>query len=190
MKSINRVELLGHVTAEPEVKPVKNDIKVAKFTLATSEGGYTKKDGTQVPESTQFHRIVAWRGNAEYIEKFIHKGDAIVINGSIEYSEVVIGADGKASRDPNAQGTKVRYTDIVADEVILVHAKNGIPTQQPQQQPQPMQQPYNGYPQQQPWGGQQPMQQPMGGYPQYPPQYVPQPQNDGWNGNNNGNAPF
>jgi single-strand DNA-binding protein len=56
---------------------------VATFSLATSERGYTLPNGTQVPERTDWHNIVLWRGQAQYAEKYIHKGDKLYVEGKI-----------------------------------------------------------------------------------------------------------
>ena len=120
MKSVNQVILLGNVTKEPDVKTI-GSTQVAKFTIATSEGGYTKQDGTQVPERTQFHNVDAWRGLANVVQKLVHKGDSVYVQGHIEYSEREDG------------GKKVRFTNIIADDVSLCHSRN----QQPQQQARP-----------------------------------------------------
>ena len=81
-KSINQVLLAGNVGKEPEVRTLDGGIKVATFSIATSTGGYKKQDGTDVPEKTQWHSIVAWRNLAEIAEKYVHKGDKIIIMGN------------------------------------------------------------------------------------------------------------
>lgn len=67
--SVNKVILLGHVGKDPEVRSLEGGIKVATFSLATTEKGYKMQNGTQVPDRTEWHNIVAWRGIAETIEK-------------------------------------------------------------------------------------------------------------------------
>lgn len=63
-KSINQVFLAGNAGKDPDVKTFDGGVKVASFSLATSTGGYKKQDGTDVPEKTQWHNVVAWRGLA------------------------------------------------------------------------------------------------------------------------------
>ena len=152
MKAFNRVFLLGNVCNEPECKTVGQDnVKVARFTLATSEGGYKTQSGKEVPEVTQFHRVIAWRGLGEVVEKLIGKGDSVCVCGSIEYNEV-------DAKDGNG---KIRFTDIVADDISLCHKKgDGQQTAQPKQQ----------------WGGAQQ----QGGYPMQPPT-PPMPPQPIWN---------
>lgn len=106
-KSINQVILAGNVGKEPEVKTLDGGIKVATFSLATSTGGYKKQDGTEVPEKTQWHSIVAWRGLAEIAEKYVHKGDKIIIMGTLQY------------REYEKDGIKRYVTDILAYDLML-----------------------------------------------------------------------
>ncbi len=67
--SINKVILVGHVGQDPEITTLNNDIKVANFSLATTERGYKKQDGTEVPDKTEWHNIVAWRGLAKFVRE-------------------------------------------------------------------------------------------------------------------------
>ncbi|MBQ5840293.1 MAG: single-stranded DNA-binding protein [Bacteroidaceae bacterium] len=111
-KSKNLGLLTGNVGNDPKVTPLENGIKVATFSLATSTGGYTSKEGKEIPEVTQWHNIVAWRGLAELCEKFIHKGDKIEIIGTIQY------------REYEKDGQKRYVTDIVASDIILSGGKS------------------------------------------------------------------
>jgi single-strand DNA-binding protein len=81
--SVNKVILIGHVGRDPEVRYYDGGMAVATFSLATSERGYTLPNGTQVPERTDWHNIVLWRGQAQYAEKYIHKGDKLYVEGKI-----------------------------------------------------------------------------------------------------------
>ena len=60
--SVNKVILIGNVGRDPEVRYVDKDVAVANFTLATTERGYTTASGQVIPERTEWHNIVAWRG--------------------------------------------------------------------------------------------------------------------------------
>lgn len=106
-KSINQALLIGHVGKDPEVRTLDGGIKVATFSLATSTGGYKKQDGTDVPEKTQWHNIVCWRGLADICEKYIHKGDRLTVLGTISY------------REYEKDGQKRYATDIVAYDLLL-----------------------------------------------------------------------
>ena len=81
--SLNKVQLIGRVGQEPAVKYFESNQAVATFTLATTERGYTLANGTQVPERTEWHNIVLWRGLAQVAEKYVHKGDLLYLEGKI-----------------------------------------------------------------------------------------------------------
>ena len=79
--SVNKVILIGHTGKDPEVRYLDKNVAVANFTLATTDRAYTLQNGTQVPERTEWHNIVAWRGLAELSEKYIRKGTQLYIEG-------------------------------------------------------------------------------------------------------------
>ena len=80
---MNKVMLIGNVGKEPEVKYVDAGVCVASVRLATTERGYKLQNGTEVPERTEWHNIILWRGLAEVVEKYVHKGDKLYIEGQI-----------------------------------------------------------------------------------------------------------
>jgi len=118
--SVNKAFILGRVGKDPQVSHI-NDTKKVSFSIATTDRGYTKQDGTQVPDRTEWHNIVAWRGLAEICEKYVHKGDLLYIEGKITNRSW----DGE-------NGQKHYITEIVA-EVVELFPKN----QQGQQAPVP-----------------------------------------------------
>lgn len=81
MNGVNKVILLGYVGKEPEIKTLDNGTKIARFSLATTET--VKRDG-QKHEYTEWHTIVAWRGMAEIVEKIIHKGTLVYLEGKLK----------------------------------------------------------------------------------------------------------
>lgn len=109
--SVNKVILVGHVGKDPEVRYIDKDLAVARFTLATTERGYTLQNGTQVPDKTEWHNIVAWRGLATLSEKFIKKGTQIYLEGKLQ------------TRPWEKDGVKRYTTEIVADEMQLLGKK-------------------------------------------------------------------
>ncbi len=134
--SINKVILLGNVGRDPEVRYLDTGVAVATFPLATTERGYTLANGTQVPERTEWHNLVLWRGLAETAEKYIHKGDKLYIEGKIK----------TRSYDDQA-GVKRYVTEIFVDVMEMLTPKSTAPGTAPaaasqQQSPtQTMQQP-------------------------------------------------
>lgn len=108
MASINKVILLGNVGKEPEVRYVDQGVCVAQVRLATSERAYRLQDGTEVPERTEWHNIILWRKQAEIVEKYVHKGDHIYIEGKIQSRSY-----------EDKQGITRYVTEIWADELKL-----------------------------------------------------------------------
>ena len=112
--SVNKVILVGNVGRDPEMKYFDNDVAKANFSLATSERGYTTSGGTQVPERTEWHNIVCWRGLAQVAEKFVKKGTLVYVEGKIR------------SRSYDDQNGMKRYiTEIVADNLELLGRRGG-----------------------------------------------------------------
>lgn len=108
--SVNKVILIGNVGSDPIIKDLENDLKVANFSLATSEN-YTAKDGTKVT-STEWHNIVAWRGLAKITEQYIKKGTQIYIEGKI-----------KSRSYDNKDNIKIYISEIYADTIQLTGRK-------------------------------------------------------------------
>ena len=78
--------LIGNVGVDPEVRYVEQGVAVARVRLATTERGYTLANGTQVPDRTDWHTVLLWRKLAEIVEKYVHKGDKLYVEGRIRYT--------------------------------------------------------------------------------------------------------
>jgi len=78
---INKAILVGNVGIDPDVRTLENGVKVATVSLATSER-FSDKSG-QKQERTTWHRIVLWRNLADLVEKYVHKGSQLYIEGRI-----------------------------------------------------------------------------------------------------------
>ena len=130
--SVNKVILIGNVGRDPEVRYLDNGVAVATLTLATSERGYTLQNGTQVPERTEWHNVVLWRGLAEVAEKYVQKGDKLYVEGKIRT---------RSYDDQN--GVKRYVVEIFADNMEMLSAPRQVGAQasQPQPQAQPAQAP-------------------------------------------------
>ena len=81
--SVNKVILIGNVGKEPDIRYLDGGVAVATFSLATTERGYTLPNGTQVPDRTDWHNIVVWNRLAQLVEKYVHKGDKLYIEGKL-----------------------------------------------------------------------------------------------------------
>jgi single-strand DNA-binding protein len=110
--SVNKIILIGNVGKEPDVRYFDNGGAVANFTLATTERGYTAANGTQVPDRTEWHNIVLWRGLAEIAEKYVHKGTKLYIEGKV-----------RTRNYDDSQGIKRYITEIWGDQMELLSAK-------------------------------------------------------------------
>ena len=134
--SVNKVILIGNVGKEPEVRYLDSGVAVATFSLATTERGYTLQNGTQVPDRTEWHNIVLWRGLAQTAEKYVHKGDKLYIEGKI-----------KSRSYDDQNGIKRTIVEIFADNMEMLTPRGAA---QPQvaapAQPQSAQQPVAGNP--------------------------------------------
>lgn len=120
--SVNKVILIGNVGKDPEVRYVETNVCVANFPLATSERGYTSRTGAQIPERTEWHNIVLWRGLAEVAEKYVKKGTQLYIEGRLR------------TRSWTDSNNVVRYTtEIYADnmEILSRRDTNGSQPVQP-----------------------------------------------------------
>ena len=132
--SLNKAMLIGNVGRDPEVRYLdgnSGNAKVATFTLATTER-YRDRNG-ETRENTEWHNIVAWRGNADVAERFIRKGTQLYIEGRIR------------TRSWDDQSGNKRYTtEIIADTLQLLGKKSDNPGGQGgyQQQSAPAQQTY------------------------------------------------
>ncbi|MCD7971212.1 MAG: single-stranded DNA-binding protein [Candidatus Azobacteroides sp.] len=107
--SVNKVILLGNVGKDPDVRHLDNNVSVASFSMATTERGYTTQNGTQIPDKTEWHNIVAWRRLAKIAEDYIKKGTQIYVEGKIRT---------RSWEDQN--GVKRYTTEIYADNIELL----------------------------------------------------------------------
>ncbi len=109
--SVNKVILVGNVGKDPEVRYLDKDVAVANFSIATTERAITLQNGTQVPERTEWHNIVAWRGLATITEKYIKKGSQIYVEGKLQ------------TRTYEKDGIKRYVTEIYAENIQLLGRK-------------------------------------------------------------------
>ena len=103
----NKVQLIGYVGQEPEVKTFGEGKKVANITIATNDY-YTNDKGEKV-EQTEWHRVVAWGKVAELIEKYVAKGKEIAIEGKLTHRSY-----------DDKDGNKRYVTEVVANDILLL----------------------------------------------------------------------
>lgn len=107
----NRVQLIGNLGMDPEVKSFDGGRKLAKFSLATSQS-YTNTQGERVKD-TQWHNIVVWGKLAETAEKFLKKGSEVALEGKITYRSY-----------ETKEGQNRYVTEIVTNDFLMVGKKN------------------------------------------------------------------
>ncbi len=105
--------LIGNVGKDPDVRYVDNDMALATLSLATTERGYTMQNGTVVPDRTDWHNLVFWRGLAKIVEQYVHKGDKLYVEGKI-----------RSRSYDDKQGVKRYVTEIYVDNMELLTVKS------------------------------------------------------------------
>ena len=122
--SVNKVILIGNVGRDPEVRYLDSGIAVASLPLATTDRAYTLANGTQVPERTEWHNLVLWRGLAETAEKYVHRGDKLYVEGKI-----------RTRSYDDQTGAKRYVTEIFVDSMEMLSPRGtaapGAAAQQP-----------------------------------------------------------
>lgn len=100
----NRVQLIGNIGADPDVRQLDNGSSLAKFTLATSET-YKNKEGQKVT-NTQWHNLVAFGPTASYAGKYLKKGQKIAVDGKLTHRSY-----------EDKEGAKRYFTEVVVNEI-------------------------------------------------------------------------
>lgn len=119
--------VIGNLGSDPKVVKSQSGRTVASFTVATTERAYTTSDGQQIPERTEWHNIVCFGKIAEVVQKYLHKGSKVYVEGKMRTRQF----EGK-------DGQKHYITEINAEGLEMLDARpSGQQQQQAQQQPQP-----------------------------------------------------
>ena len=137
MASINKAIIVGFLGQEPKISTLQSGTKVAQFSVATTERGYTLQNGTQMPDRTEWHNIVLWGKIAEVAGTYLHKGSSVYVEGKI-----------RTRNYDDSNGIKRYVTEIHGDVLQMLDRRQESGTQR--QQTQQQQQTYYG---QQPYGG-------------------------------------
>ena len=108
---INKVILVGNVGGDPEVRTTESSVKVARIRLATSER-YTDKQSGERKELTEWHTITLWRGLADIVDRYVHKGSQLYIEGRLRTREWT-----------DTNNIKRYTTEILADNMQLLGSR-------------------------------------------------------------------
>jgi single-strand DNA-binding protein len=103
----NKVQLIGNVGQDPEVKTFEGGKKVASLTIATNEF-YKNEKGEKI-EDTQWHRVTAWGKLADLIEKYVTKGKEIGVEGKLVHRSY-----------DDKDGIKRYITEVVINDILLL----------------------------------------------------------------------
>ncbi|WP_395077159.1 single-stranded DNA-binding protein [Flavobacterium sp.] len=106
----NKVQLIGNVGNDPEIKILEGGKKLAKFTIATNEVYYN--ENKEKITDTQWHNVSAWGKTADIIESFVTKGKEIALEGKLTHRSY-----------DDKEGIKRYYTEVVANELLLLGGK-------------------------------------------------------------------
>lgn len=110
-RSWNRVELIGNLTRDPELRYTPSGAAVTTFSIATNRSYVSEGERK---EEADFHRCVAWNKLAELCNQLLKKGNKVFISGRLQ------------NRSWEAQdGTQRQITEIVVEDMILLTSKNG-----------------------------------------------------------------
>lgn len=129
--SINKVILLGHVGADPEIRDSQGG-KFATMRLATTQKGYTRKDGLQVPERTEWHSLIANGSVVQVIEQYVRKGTKLYVEGEL-----------RSRKYTDRNNIERTATEVYVRDLELC---GGKAEQQPRQDSQQYQSPYQPQP--------------------------------------------
>ena len=105
---LNKVILMGRLTADPELRQTPNGVSVTRFTVAVDRG-YVRAGEER---KADFITVVAWRQTAEFVSRYFSKGSMIAVQGSIQ--------TGSYEKD----GIKRSTFEIVADNVSFCGSKS------------------------------------------------------------------
>lgn len=111
--------LIGNVGTEPDVHYFEADQAVAKLRLATTERGYTLPNGTQVPDRTDWHNLLFDRRLAKIVEKYVHKGDKLYVEGRLR----------NRSYD-DKRGIRHQYTEIEVENMEFLTLRSSVSSTQ------------------------------------------------------------
>ena len=102
---LNRIQIIGHLGQDVELKTVRGDKKVANFTVATT-ARWNTNSGPQA--KTTWHRIIVWGSKAEHCAKYLRKGKLVFVSGSLN------------QREYTKAGQRTWATEIIAQDVIFL----------------------------------------------------------------------
>ena len=102
--ALNRIDIMGRLTADPELRRTPSGVAVTSFTIAVDRD-FKEKNGEK---ETDFIDVVAWRNTAEFVDKYFSKGRVAIVSGRLQI---------RTWQDKD--GNKRRTAEVVADNVYF-----------------------------------------------------------------------
>ena len=123
---MNKIFLKGNVGQDPTITNFQNGGKVAQFTMATTERGFTTRDGKEIPDETTWHNVVVRKsGLAGICEQYVKKGTPLLVTGKI-----------KTRQYTDQAGQNHYITEVIADDFeLLGQRREQAPAPAPQYTP-------------------------------------------------------
>jgi single-strand DNA-binding protein len=106
----NKVQLIGNLGQDPEIRTFENGRAVARFSLATKES-YRDAEGKKVTE-TQWHNLIAWGNLAKIIQKYLIKGSEVAVEGKLTHRTF-----------EDKEGKKRFFTEVVLTDLVMLRNK-------------------------------------------------------------------
>lgn len=110
----NKVQLIGNLGQNPEIRTFDNGKSVARFSLATTDS-YRDSTGKKITE-TQWHNLVAWGNLAKIAEKYLIKGSEVAVEGKLTHRVY-----------DDKEGKKKYYTEVVISDLVMMRGKSTVP---------------------------------------------------------------
>lgn len=110
---LNKVQIIGNLTKDPELKSLPTGVNVCSFSVATNE--FFVKDGVK-KEKVEYHNIVCFGKTAENVSKYMKKGSQIYLEGKLQ------------TRSWESEGKKVYRTEVLADSIQFGNNRNSSST--------------------------------------------------------------
>ena len=107
--SLNKVILMGNLGKDPETRTLESGAVMCRFSIATTETYKNRKSGERTSH-TEWHNIILWKGLAEIADKYLHKGDKVLIEGKIR----------TRSWEDKESGQTRYSTEILADQMQMM----------------------------------------------------------------------
>ena len=107
----NKVQLIGNLGQNPEIRTFDNGKALARFSLATTDS-YRDASGKKITE-TQWHNLVAWGNLAKTVEKYLIKGSEVAVEGKLTHRSY-----------DDKDGKKCYFTEVVLSDMVMLRSKN------------------------------------------------------------------